>query len=80
MRGFGRMVPPKNNKATPWKGYDRRFEDNGFSEEQPNDPKLYDRSYKINPTDDQRLKRRPKVEPTPDEFMFRKSRRIPRGA
>lgn len=73
--------PQHRNKLDPNKGYDRRLEDGGFSEEQPNDEKLYDRSYKVNPTDDKTLKRNPKFEPTPDEATFRLSRRgkIPRG-
>jgi len=75
-----RPVPKRTNKAAPWKGYDRRFEDEGFGESQPNDPKLFDRSYKINPTDDIRLKRRPRTEPTPQEFQYRYSKRkFPRG-
>lgn len=49
---------------------DKRFEDRGFSEESPRDKKIYDRSYKINPT---RGVSNFMYEMTPDQFVRRKA-------
>ncbi|MBN8997736.1 MAG: hypothetical protein J0H94_21210 [Rhizobiales bacterium] len=47
---------------------DPRFDDGGFSEEGPNDERLYDRSFKINPTD---LPSNPRYEMPPDVLIQR---------
>jgi hypothetical protein len=47
---------------------DRRFEDRGYSEESPKDEFIYNRSFRINPSE---LPKNPRYEIEPDRYMQR---------